>query len=98
MEDLLTHIESRLRRIIREEVTNAIVSSGQNLGDQTIKSGRSRLLTATEVADMLQLSIQRVYSLARRSETNGFPVLRIGERTMRFQKEEILEWIKKDES
>lgn len=115
MSDLLNELEMRLRRIIREEVANAITLSEdktENIPDieddlteseinqQVFSAKKSfpNLLTAPEVAELLKVKVQRVYELARRSKENGFPVIKIGERQLRFSKTDVLKWIesKKD--
>lgn len=55
-----------------------------------------QLLTAAEVAEILCVSVQRVYELARAKKANGFPVIVLGERQYRFSREAILDWIKRD--
>lgn len=54
-----------------------------------------QLLTAVEVAEILCVSVQRVYELARARKANGFPVIVLGERQYRFSREAILDWIKR---
>lgn len=49
-----------------------------------------RLLTADEVASILSVSTARVYELARR---NAIPVLKLGERQVRFDETALRQWI-----
>ncbi len=49
-----------------------------------------RLLTAKEVAPLLQVTSARVYELARE---RAIPVIRIGERQLRFDEAALRDWI-----
>jgi excisionase family DNA binding protein len=49
-----------------------------------------KLLKATEVADMLQVSLARVYELARR---RTIPTIKLGERQVRFDEVALREWM-----
>lgn len=49
-----------------------------------------KLLTAEEVSQVLRVSAYRVYELARR---NLIPVVRIGERQIRFEEKRLHDWI-----
>ena len=49
-----------------------------------------KLLTADEVADILQVSKARVYELVRR---RSIPALMLGERQIRFDETALREWI-----
>jgi len=51
-----------------------------------------RILVADEVAELLRVSKQRVYELAR---TRAIPVMRLGERQYRFDAEAISQWIER---
>ncbi|MDQ3817759.1 MAG: helix-turn-helix domain-containing protein [Acidobacteriota bacterium] len=51
-----------------------------------------RLLTAQEVSDLLQVPVARVYELVR---LNLLPVVKLGERQMRFNEEQLREWIER---
>lgn len=51
----------------------------------------NRILVATEVAELLRVSTQRVYELCRTDST--FPVIRLGERQFRFAEEEVTRWL-----
>lgn len=92
MDDIIASIETRIRQIIREEVVKALQEVG-SLSEGVLNSNMRSLMTADEVADFMQLGVQRVYELARNCETNGFPVIRVGLRQMRFSREAILRWI-----
>ena len=48
-----------------------------------------KLLTAKEVAPILQISLPRVYELAR---SRAIPAIRIGERQLRFDEAALREW------
>jgi excisionase family DNA binding protein len=50
-----------------------------------------RLITAKEVADSFQMPLARVYELARQGR---LPVVRFGERQIRFDEGALNEWIK----
>lgn len=50
----------------------------------------TRLLTADEVASILSVSTARVYELARRK---AIPVLKLGERQVRFDETALRDWI-----
>ena len=52
-----------------------------------------RLLTAEDVAERLQLTVDYIYAMARRGEV---PHLRFG-RTLRFRAEAIDEWLRTSE-
>lgn len=49
-----------------------------------------RLLTAQEVSEGLRVPLARVYELAR---TGVLPVVRLGERQIRFNEDALREWI-----
>lgn len=49
-----------------------------------------RLLTAKEVSEGLRVPLARVYELAR---TGVIPVVRLGERQVRFNEDAIRDWI-----
>lgn len=51
-----------------------------------------RLLTAQEVSDVLQVPLARVYELVR---LNLLPVVKLGERQIRFNEEKLREWIER---
>lgn len=51
-----------------------------------------RLLTAKEVSEGLRIPIARVYELAR---TGVIPVVRLGERQVRFNEEALRDWIER---
>ena len=105
--DLLDEIEERLRIIVREEVSRALLET-KNPGSTTDfseppKSQKSvkkqdfpTILTAPEVAELLGISVQRVYELVRTRKSNNFPVITLGERQYRFSKGAILTWINQD--
>lgn len=52
-----------------------------------------KILTATEVAEMLGVSRETIYRLAR---SNQIPHFRVGT-ALRFSKEKVKEWIEIDE-
>lgn len=54
------------------------------------EDGVMNLLTATEVAEILRVSKARVYELARQ---RVIPVLTLGERQIRFDRDALREWI-----
>ena len=79
LSDLLDEIENRLRRIIREEVKAALWESKNPTSkiEYLVKRDTNKteankefptLLTAQQVAELLGISIQRVYELARKSQ------------------------------
>ena len=102
--DLLDEIEERLRMIVREEVRRALLeiknpNTTTDFSEKT-KSSKSiekqdfpTILTAPEIAELLGISVQRVYELVRTRKSNNFPVITLGERQYRFNKNAILEWI-----
>lgn len=49
-----------------------------------------RLLTASEVANILRVSTARVYELAR---IKSIPSITLGQRQVRFDETALLEWI-----
>ncbi len=51
-----------------------------------------RLLTAKEVSIALQIPLARVYELTRRGV---LPVLRLGDRQLRFELDTLREWAKR---
>lgn len=55
-----------------------------------------KLLTAGEVAELLGLKPQRVYSLSRTwfasNGRRGIPTIKLGEKTYRYRLEAIEEW------
>jgi excisionase family DNA binding protein len=50
-----------------------------------------RFLTAKQISEILQVSLPRVYELARQ---NKIPVIRMG-RQVRFEEDMLLQWIKR---
>lgn len=50
-----------------------------------------KLLTVTEVSEILDLKPARIYELCRRDK--NFPVVLIGERQYRFSETALLNWI-----
>lgn len=104
--DLFDEIEKRVRRIIREEITSVILE-GKPLNNDLIitpneknekttsKAAIPKLLTSKEVAEILKVSVQRVWELARESKSNGFPVIVLGERQYRFSQDAIISWIQR---
>jgi len=107
LNELIDEIEERFRQIVREEVRAALLESKDPSlkFDYSTKSKKEmpeikkdfpEILTAPEVADLIGVKTARVYELARGSKSNGFPVIKIGERSMRFSKEAILAWIQRD--
>ena len=55
----------------------------------------SPLMTADEVAKMLNVSKQRVWELSRKG---GIPTIRLGANTCRYRQAAVLEWIVGKES
>ncbi len=51
-----------------------------------------QILVADEVAEMLRVDRQRVYELVRRG---AIPVIRLGERQYRFNREAIAAWMER---
>lgn len=49
-----------------------------------------RLLTAKEVSEGLRVPVARVYELAR---TGVLPVVRLGERQVRFNEDALRDWV-----
>ena len=107
LSDFLDEIEERLRLIIREEVRMALLEEKNppakieyvvkpELERREVNQSIPTLLTAHDVAEILSVSVQRVYELARSRKANGMPVVVLGERQYRFSKEAILEWINRD--
>lgn len=54
-----------------------------------------RLLTASEVANILRVSTARVYELARRK---SIPSVTLGQRQVRFDETALLDWINRSNS
>ena len=54
-----------------------------------------RLLTASEVANILRVSTARVYELARRK---CIPSVTLGQRQVRFDETALLDWINRSNS
>lgn len=104
LSELLDEIEERLRRIVREEVKAALLESKEpslkipystKPKTESIENTKSfpQLLTANEVAELLMVKTACVYELARASKSNGFPVIRIGDKSMKFNKQAIISWL-----
>ncbi|MGI8543346.1 MAG: helix-turn-helix transcriptional regulator [Aridibacter sp.] len=102
--DLINELEFRFRRIIREEIRLALLEpSKPNAETNDFQENRLEankdfptILTAPEIASLIEVSVPRIYELVRTRKTSRFPVIIIGERQYRFSKEAILEWIEKD--
>jgi excisionase family DNA binding protein len=104
LSELLDEIEKRLRRIVREEINAALSESKESFVKipystkpkaENIEKIKAfpQLLTADEVAELLTVKPARVYELARASKANGFPVIRIGKRNMKFNKQSVIDWL-----
>lgn len=104
LSELLDEIEERLRRIVREEVKAALSESKEpsakipysnNSRPKNIEKTKAfpQLLNANEVAELLMVKPARIYDLARESKRNGFPVIRIGDRSMKFNKQAVIDWL-----
>ncbi len=52
----------------------------------------TKLLTPTEMADVLRTPLSWIYSQTRKKGKNTIPVTRIG-KYMRFREDLVLEWI-----
>jgi len=52
----------------------------------------NEILIAEEAAELLRVSKQRIYELAR---TNKIPTIRLGERQFRFSKTALENWLAK---
>jgi excisionase family DNA binding protein len=105
--DLLDEIEERFRRSLREEIKNALIEANnpsfkideksiQVIKNNEIKKEFPTILTASEVAVILGVSVQRVYELVRAGKATGIPVIKLGDRQYRFSKEAIVQWLNKD--
>lgn len=102
MATLFEQIEHVIRDVVREEVVLI-------LGDRQSKPAEiarpipinntksERLLKANEVAELMGVSVQRVYELARQHRSNQFPVIKIGDRQYRFSRPHIYEWLYRTE-
>jgi excisionase family DNA binding protein len=55
-----------------------------------LKRMTNEILIADEAAQLLRVSKQRIYELAR---TNKIPTIRVGERQFRFSKQAIEKWL-----
>lgn len=80
MTKLSDEIDTLLRRIIREEIAVALGNACQapvvpTIEEIQIDQSAASLLKAEEVAEILAVSVQRVYELARQSQVNGFPII-----------------------
>jgi predicted DNA-binding transcriptional regulator AlpA len=98
MSNSIEGIENLIREMIREEVTAILDKQSLPIAKPTLPVERERppsdrLLKAGEVAEVLGISILRVYDLSRQRKANGFPVITIGERQYRFSRERIYEWL-----
>ena len=98
----LERFESLIREMIREEVALVLKTRGSLFPDDPTTEVRSvpisdklpdRLLNAAEVAEILGVTLARVYELARQRKDNGFPVIVLGERQYRFSRERISSWL-----
>lgn len=64
----------------------------------SIKKGFPTVLTAQEIAPLLNITVPRLYELVRERKANGFPVIILGERQYRFSKEAVLAWLERNNS
>ncbi len=107
LSELLNEIEVKLRQIIREEVRAALLESKNpnfnleeiiKIESETSNKPKEyiQILTAQEVAQILGVNVQRVYELTRQRESNGLPVIVLGERQYRYSREAILKWMERD--
>lgn len=65
------------------------LNSGSGFGQAPLLFEKQRLLTAKDVADLLQCSLQHVYNLVWRGE---IPYVKVGG-LLRFQRERLIEWL-----
>lgn len=99
MSGFFARVEGLMREMIRDEVRAVLAEkrvSRRPTAEQTPHSNSvDRLLNATEVAEILGVSPQRVYELARQRDQNGFPVIILGERQYRFSRDHLAVWLEK---
>jgi excisionase family DNA binding protein len=104
LSELIEEIEERFRIIVREEIRQALLESGNSTGIESYsvkaKDKETKniptILTAPEVAEILNIKIQRVYELVRMRKKNGMPVITLGERQYRFSRDAIWEWMNRE--
>lgn len=65
-------------------------NSGPGFSQAPLLFEKQRLLTAKDVADLLQCSLQHIYNLVWRGE---IPYVKVGG-LLRFQKERLIEWLR----
>ena len=105
--ELIKEVEEKLRQIVREEVrlalaeskiSSAKIDSSSSVEKEKAITNRNfpTLLLARDVAEILGVSIQRVYELTRARKANGFPVVILGLRQYRFNKDAILAWVERE--
>lgn len=98
MHPFLTGVENLVREMIREEVRTVLSEQvlPRQIPDEKAATNivpEDRLLNASEVAQILGVSPQRVYELARQRKSNGFPVVTLGERQYRFSRNHLTTWL-----
>src|SRR5436190_13790931 len=105
MNTFLERVENLIREMIREEIAIANKNGSFRISQKVlsatetkaaIDSASEKLLNAGEVAEILGVSRNRVYELARRPKANGFPVIVLGERQYRFSRVAVYEWLQGD--
>ena len=64
-------------------------NSGPGFGQAPLFFENQRLLTAKDVAELLQCSLQHIYNLVWREE---IPYVKVGG-LLRFRKERLIEWL-----
>ncbi len=101
---LLDEIEERLRQIVREEIQAALLEMNNPTESKIESKTKSKittkvdfpeLLTARQVAELLFIDVQRVYELTRQRTKYNFPAIVIGERSYRYSKQAMMDWIKR---
>ena len=101
---LLEELETVIRKIIRDEIKAVLLEANipfpelSNAAKTKISETKDdnnfpQLLTAPQAAELLGVKTARVYELTRERNKNSFPVIILGERSYRYSKESLLNWI-----
>jgi predicted DNA-binding transcriptional regulator AlpA len=78
-------IEHTLKQMIRDTVLELMPDNAP--------SRDPKLITIADVTSMIGVDESVVHSLIKDKDTNGFPAIRLGQRTIRIDKHRLIRWL-----
>jgi hypothetical protein len=82
----MSELTNVLRTLIRETVA-------EMLPQMAVPAGDPELITIADVTAMIGVDESVVHSLIKDKDTNGFPAIRLGQRTIRIDKHRLIRWL-----